>query len=228
MGLADADGANDCKDEECAKEADDDDDDKKEDGYSAATDDRLMELEEELKEDVEKLKERLGEKADDRGLDKSEYSEGDDDDDEKVMDVDEPLVVPQMAKAAVKLDKCNCPVVLEEHCCGKGDKSWTDYSSMCDAQCDGKEETNCLPGRCEANGKNAAAMVGHRSNYLTGGLEATAAHSSQWNIMIVIIQLCILAVCCMSLGLSISFCFKNPNQLMGAGKKSYGREDHMV
>jgi len=47
--LADADGANDCKDEECAKEADDDDDDKKEDGYSAATDDRLMELEEELK-----------------------------------------------------------------------------------------------------------------------------------------------------------------------------------
>jgi len=177
---------------------------------------------------VEKLKERLGEKADDRGLDKSEYSEGDDDDDEKVMDVDEPLVVPQMAKAAAKLDKCNCPVVLEEHCCGKGDKTWTDYSSLCDAKCDGKEETNCLPGRCEANGKNSAAMVGHRSNYLTGGLEATAAHSSQWNIMIVIIQLCILAVCCMSLGLSISFCFKNPNQLMGAGKKSYGREDHMV
>merc|ERR1719382_469691 len=152
--------------------------------------------------------------------DKEEDDKDEDDKDEdKDEDDDEYSEVPEYA---AKMDKCGCEVAEAElHCCGKGDKAWADYASICDAECDGKVATDCLSGTCQALGKTSAATVGHKT-YLGGGLEATAGHSSQWNIMIVIIQLCILAVCCMSLGLSISFCFKNPNQLMGAGKKSFG------
>merc|ERR1712003_266427 len=123
------------------------------------------------------------------------------------------------------LDECDCPIELNEHCCGSDSDGFTEYASFCDAQCDGHTDATCEAGRCSADKKTSAAMaVGHNS-YLTGGLVQSTEHSSQWNIMIVIIQLCILAVCCMSLGLSISFCFKNPNQMMGAGKKLYGRND---
>merc|ERR1712228_548826 len=163
--------------------------------------------------------------VDDRDLDNSEYSTGDDDDD---VEDDEVIFTPKPANAvsrgAAKMDKCDCPIELDKRCCGKGDKVWSDYASLCDAKCDGRDEVDCLIGTCQEHDKSSAAMVGHHS-YLSGGLEATSEHSSQWNIMIVIIQLCILAVCCMSLGLSISFCFKNPNQLMGAGKKSFGPQD---
>jgi len=129
-----------------------------------------------------------------------------------------------LSAKAVVLDECDCPVELNEQCCGNDSDGFTEYASLCDAKCDG--HTTCDAGRC-SDAKKSAAMVGHNS-YLTGGLVQSTEHSSQWNIMIVIIQLCILAVCCMSLGLSISFCFKNPNQMMGAGKKSYGRGNDMV
>jgi len=237
--VAEADGIKDtdteCDPKECDDDKDDyDDKEDKDNGYDMAADAELLELEERLEADEQKLADRIKLRRngdDDRELDRSEYSEGESNED----DEDDEVTFPPLKMAAKvssgdwpggasKMDLCDCPIELDKRCCGKGDKVWTDYASLCDAKCDGRDEVNCLIGTCLEHDKSSAAMVGHHS-YLSGGLEATSAHSSQWNIMIVIIQLCILAVCCMSLGLSISFCFKNPNQLMGAGKKSFGPQD---
>merc|ERR1712130_523501 len=145
--------------------------------------------------------------------------DGEDEESEEV--VTEEVIVPQSAKKT--LDVCDCPIETDRNfqcCASSSGDDWTDYATECDAHCNGA--TKCESGTCASN-KKSAAMVGHHS-YLSGGLVQSTTHSSQWNIMIVIIQLCILAVCCMSLGLSISFCFKNPNQLMGAGKKRFAND----
>merc|ERR1712129_432668 len=160
---------------------------------------------------------QAGDEADDRRLVRFEDSTGDENEEQEGG-------FAHLSAKAVVLDECDCPVELNEQCCGSDSAGYTEYASLCDAKCDG--HTTCDAGRC-SDAKKSAATVGH-SSYLTGGLVQSTEHSSQWNIMIVIIQLCILAVCCMSLGLSISFCFKNPNQMMGAGKKSYGRGNDMV
>merc|ERR1711902_252305 len=95
-----------------------------------------------------------------------------------------------------------------------------DFNNKCLAECaDYDVDKDCVRGVCEAS---YSAMSGGYNGIMSLGKHSG---SSQWNIMIVIIQFCILAVCCLSLGLSISFCFKNPNKLMGPGKsQSFGRD----
>ena len=111
---------------------------------------------------------------------------------------------------------CDCDMSDKERVCCDG----TTFDNECVATCNGKkcdDDKQCKPGICQS------------PSSLTGIFSlGKASGSSQWNIIIVIIQLCILAVCCMSLGLSISFCFKNPNKLIGgAGKsQSFGRNQY--
>jgi hypothetical protein len=92
------------------------------------------------------------------------------------------------------------------------------YDNECVAKCNDKDcVSDCEKGMCQTY-DGAASYTGIFSLGKPSG-------TSQWNIMIVIIQLCILAVCCLSLGLSISFCFKNPNKLLqSGGKQSFGRD----
>jgi len=114
---------------------------------------------------------------------------------------------------------CECTKEYDPYCC-----DGVTYDNECVGKCNGKDcLKDCTKGECT----DAAAVAGP-SSYTGIFSLGKPSGSSQWNIMIVIIQLCILAVCCLSLGLSISFCFKNPNKLMGNSQsfkaQSFGRD----
>ena len=117
---------------------------------------------------------------------------------------------------------CECTEEYDPYCCdGKT------FDNECVAECNGKDcLKDCEKGQCEDSSEEAG--YGSQSTYTGIFSLGKPSGSSQWNIMIVIIQLCILAVCCLSLGLSISFCFKNPNKLIGNSQsfkaQSFGRD----
>jgi len=116
---------------------------------------------------------------------------------------------------------CECTKDMDPFCCdGKT------FDNECVVRCNDKNVDECSAGECPTAFGAAAVPATDGFNGVFSLNNPTGA--SQWNIMIVIIQLCILAVCCLSLGLSISFCFKNPNSLISAPGvrkvESYGRD----
>ena len=118
---------------------------------------------------------------------------------------------------------CECTKEYVPICC-----DGITYDNECVSLCNGKDcLKDCTEGQCESTEYGAAGLKGP-SSYTGIFSLGKPSGSSQWNIMIVIIQLCVLAVCCLSLGLSISFCFKNPNKLMGNSRsfkaQSFGRD----
>jgi len=113
---------------------------------------------------------------------------------------------------------CECQMNIEPVCC-----DGQSFDNECVAECNGKEKDECEEGGCV---ESYGAASGY-SSFLSMG---STASTSQWNILVIIIQLCVLAVCCLSLGVSISFCLRNPNKLVKnpnyekAQKQSFGRD----
>merc|ERR1712228_499417 len=104
---------------------------------------------------------------------------------------------------------CGCQNEFDPYCC-----NGQTFENSCVAECNGKKYADeCNPWVCEEeiDDDTTKSYFASYSAYNPGGLFLLTSPSgtSQWNIMIVIIQLCIFGACCMTFGICVSFCFEN-------------------